>query len=487
MRKMSEEKILLRAKYIELSEESNDIYMVLNMCILTNKANFNGAEFTDNFINGVVTNKETYIGIPLVVNKHKLEKGLYKSLTHELDKKTGQLKTQVIGSFIDFWSEEDEDGSLKLMGSVRVLKRYPKVCEAILELYNDDDLEMSCEVLVAGYEKQENGIRYIAYKYGKKINHLIGSAVVSEPAEVKSKATLLIAEAFNYDFEGGAHLSKEQTEVFNKGKDINYHTGVETSSLKWSEVSGQIYNILNPVNLKTTYRKYNYYIRDLYHDYVLVEEYDDSSTLWRIDYEIVNDSVVLSNKDTWVKGKLGFIPDGIEIASLIEKNKNLENELDTKITEINNKHKEDQNLTEQEIKELQNKVTELSDKVTELNQTIVNQQETIKTHEQKETELANQVRELTPYKDKLEKAEKETKKNALVEKYSVLLSEEVMQSETVVAALENLDEQALNTAVVEQVSKEMASKEPKEKPVVVAASKQGELIKSSVLEKYGIN
>jgi hypothetical protein len=494
------EQLSITPKVLEL-QETNDIYMTLTMCILSNKANLNNARFTDDFINGVVENKDSYIGIPLVANRTKLENGVYNNLSHEFDSKTGKLNTDAIGSFVDFWTDTEEDGTLLLMGSVRVYKRYPNVCNALLELYESGDLEMSCEVLVYGYESMEGKVRNIAYSYEDNVNSLFGSAVVSDPAEVRSRATLLVAEAFEKDLasqsEGGENVSEKnkqpETVVFNKGNEIRFH-GTELSSLKFSDISSQIYNQLNPIDPKTGYREYEFWVCDLYNDYVLVEDWDDYSTLYKISYQVVNDTVVLDSQDKWIKGTKGFIPDGIDIDSLMVQQQNATIEIENKVNELNSQHKEVMQVTEEQIKQLQSKldeatakVEELNSKVSELNETIVSQEESKKALESQITELNSEVETLKPFKDQVETAEKQVKKDALVEKFSKLLSDEVMKSEAVLNAVEELNETELNSIVVAEVTKaktvEVASKT---ETVIVSASTQEDLIPQSRREKlYG--
>jgi hypothetical protein len=75
----------LHASVIELSD-SNDVYMSLDVLLLTSKTNLNKARFTPEFIHEIVENKDFYIGIPLVCEREKLEKRKYKNLGHALNK-----------------------------------------------------------------------------------------------------------------------------------------------------------------------------------------------------------------------------------------------------------------------------------------------------------------------------------------------------------------------------------------------------------------
>ncbi|MGG3892024.1 hypothetical protein [Metabacillus fastidiosus] len=483
------EKLSLKPKIIELNN-SNDIYMTLNICILSNDVNYNKAQFMDDFIDGVIENKETYIGIPFVVNREKLESAEYENLTHELQ--DGELLTDQVGSFVDFWKEEIDDANC-LMGSIKVMKRFPNTCAAIVELYNNDDLETSCEVLVNSYvEITEDGIRKIGYNEGK--NALIGSAIVTSPAEKRAKATLLVAEAYEKDInQGGESMS----EKFNKGHEIKYHGQFETASLKFSEVSNQIYNKLNPLNAKNNSRTYNYYILDLYTDFVICEDWDDYETLYKIPYSIESDEVVLSPQEQWIKGALGFIPDNVNL-----------DQLQSQVTELNNKLEELKKEAElqmsktveeletevsaknKEIAEFTTKLEDLEKKVTELNETIVSQESTKKELEDKVTELNSAIEELGKYKEQVETAEKEKAVAELNSKYSKLLSEEVFKSERVQEAIQELNSVELNSIVVEEIDKQKVTETAstkKDDTVTIVASKQEDLIKQSIAQKYGIN
>lgn len=483
------ETLQINSKILELNEDSsNDIYMSLNMCILTNSVNLNNLLFTEDYINGIVENKDAFIGIPLVANRLKLENGLYGNLTHEFNKKTGELKTDTVGSFVDFWTNTDEDGVLQLMGQARIFKRYPNVCNAFIELFEQNALNFSCEVIVYGYESnnEETGVRSVAYKYDGQTNSLLSSCSVTNPAEPKSKASLLVAEALEKDLEGGENMGESNVQVFNKGIEIKYHEEIETSALKLSDVSNQIYNILNPLDPKNNHRKYNYYICDVYTSFVIVEDWSSYETLFKIFYKIENDTVVLDSQDKWIEGRKDFVPLGIDIDSLVAASNSQVVELNSNINKLVSEHEEvvkkmtDENTVQ--IAEIQAQVDSLTAQVTELNELVVSQKQEIVTLQEKETQLNEVITELKPFKEQFEVAEKQAKKDALSEKFGKLLSEEALKSEQVVNAIESLDEQILNAIVVAEVSK--AKNESNAKPdVIVNASKQEDLIPQSAREK----
>lgn len=483
------EKVSIKPKIMQLNN-TNDIYMTLNICILSNDVNYNKAQFLDDFIDGVIDNKEQYIGIPFLVNREKIENGEYDNLSHEL--KDGKLLTDQIGSFVDFWKDEIDDANC-LMGAIRVMKRFPNTCNAIVELYNDNSLETSCEVMITSYEEiTDDGIRKIGYSNGE--NSLIGSAIVTNGAEKRAKATLLVAEAFQKDVEQEG--DEKVTEVFNKNHEINYHGQFEVASLKLNEVSNQIYNKLNPYNAEKDYREYNYYIRDVYTDYVVVEDWEDYQVLYKIPYAITNDEVTLVPKEEWIKGKLGFIPDNVDLTQLqiqvAELNKEIEvlqkgakEQMDKTVEELQT----ELSAKDTEIAEFKTKIEELEAKVTELNETIVTQTEAKSALEGEIAELNSKVEELKPFKEQIEKAEKDAKVAELSSRYGKLLNKEVFESEDVQNAIAELNSEKLNDIVVAELAKEKAIETASKKDddsFTIVASKQEDLLPKNILQKYGI-
>ncbi|AJA41334.1 hypothetical protein AXJ14_gp015 [Geobacillus virus E3] len=459
------EQLSIKPKILEL-QDSNDIYMTLNICILSNDVNYNKAQFTDDFIDGVIANKEIYIGIPFVVNRSKLENGDYNNLNHELH--NGELKTDQIGSFVDFWKEEI-DGANCLMGSIRVFKRFPNTCNAIMELYENGELETSCEVLVREYQEiTDDGIRKIHYNDGKNV--LIGSCLVSDPAEKRAKATLLIAEAHKKDLEmGGEKMDKK--ELFNKGRKIKYH--IEKSEMSIDDIRDQIYNLLNPIDPETEERKYRYWIREMFQTYVIVEDWNDSDKLYKVNYTVENEQVSIAPESEWIQVEITYQSVGVNLNSLVSDKETEINELNNEISKL----KEELEKMSEQNKDYEAEIAELQAKIDNLNALVVAEQEAKTALEEKIKELNAQIEELKPYKENFEKAEKEKQMAELSAKYSKLLSEEIFKSERVQKAIEELNVAELNSVVVEEVAKqkvEVASK--KSDDVTLLASKQEDLL-----------
>jgi len=307
--------ISLTPKIFELNTESSNIFMTLKMIILTNNVNLNGAEFTEDFIDGIVSNQQNYIGIALVVDKERLENEEYDKLTHLYS--DGELRTDMIGSFVNFEKSNNEDGSFNLIGEARVLKRFPKTCEAIAELYLNDLLRFSCEVSVAEYGNMTATSREIPYANGR--NSLIGDAIVSSPAEITSKPTLLVASLIadlvsdneditNSNLEGGQSMTVKREFNDNNGIKTEYFGVTETAELSFDDIRSQLWTSVND-NTNSYYG-----IRVVYSSYCIVCDYD-CDELYKISYSVSNNEVNIESKDSWINVEIVYQAKSIQTSS----------------------------------------------------------------------------------------------------------------------------------------------------------------------------
>lgn len=512
---------VLDTKIIEISQKIDSTVKEITMLVhKIGVPNANGLDFlkeyTEQYMNSLLDK-------PVVCkyNEQKDDLGTHEQVIDPKTNKIIELKTIAIGTITDVWidkiNDEDEIEALYAKATIWSYK-YPKIMACIERLFSEGVSTSSVEVEIHQYGDNPTQ----EYRYGTNFtylaNCLLGSTV--EPADSDAGTIDItnkeIASAVKEDLKELNSKNEEKEEKnmddvtqiqFNKGHEISYHGKIETNALKFSDVSNQIYNLLNPLNPKTNERKYNYYILDMYVDHVIVEEWDDYNVLWRIGYEINGDTVILQHQENWIKGYKGFIPESIDIDQLIadmqsanqqvtELNNKL-NEFESKKEELNSMEKTVERLTaelaekESTIIELNGKITVLEGKVTELSETIVSQEEAKKKMESQITELNSKIEELTPFKEQVEKAEKEAKITELNNKYSALLSEETFKSERVQNAIANLDTMELNAVVVEEVAKvkanaiETASK--KDEDVVVKAKKSEDLIPQDIISKYGLS
>lgn len=480
-------------------QDNNDIYMTMNIAILSEDVNLNGAQFTQDFIDGVIENKENHVGLPFLVNKDKLESGEYDDLSHELDSATGTLQTDQIGSFVDFWKEEIE-GANCLMGSIRIFKRFAETCSAIVELVEAGALETSCEVMIRDYlEVTKTGVRKIHYNDGK--NSFFGSAIVTQGAEPRAKPTLLIAEAYEKDInisqqQGVDSITKskkveqqDKIETFNNGIDIKYHGTFELSGLKIHELEQKIFNLVNPVDTENGGRDYNFWIRELYTDSVVFEDDRNWNVLYKAKYEVNNTTLTLADQDDWIKGSYGFIPEGVVLSELMGEQETKLEELEAELSLLKeeNKTMSKEKKTETELNE--EKIEALEKEIANLKETIVAEQGAKVELEGTVKELSTTIDELKPFKEQVEKAEQEAKVKELNDKYSKLISEDVFASEEVQKAIGENDVATLNNIVVSEVTKQKAAEietASTDKEVTIAAAKGKDLVEKTILQKYNV-
>lgn len=487
---MSKDRQSLPSSIIEISSKDSVTKEVTMLIHKIDIANGNGLDFKEEYVEKF---KDTLINKPVVAKYLPLSDDLG---DHEPVFDTNgniiRLETIAIGTIKDAWIEEfDTTSNVKALYAKADLwnYKYPEIITCVEKLFTSNNADSSVEVEIYSYGENPTQEYRFATDYTYIGNCLLGSNVppADSDAGVLSVSQKEIANAVKIDLQniekkGERELAEK--EVFNKGYETNFHGSLETSSLKFSEVRSQVYNLLNPVDVKNGSRSYNYYIRDMYTDYVIVEDWHDEVTLYKILYSISNEQVILSPNEQWQKGTLGFIPEGVEIAQ-----KEIEiNELYQKLNEAKEELSTMDEKKTKEVAELENKITELETKITELNSTIVSQEEVKSTLEGKITELNSTVEDLNKYKEQAEATEKEAKLTELNNKYSKLIPEDVFKTEEVQNAIKELNSEKLNEIVVSEVAKqklEIAS--VSDSDVIVVASKQDDLIKQDILQKYGIN
>lgn len=170
--------------------QSKRPYLDIQVVLCDSLINSNNEGVTPAFIYDVVDRKSSHIGLPLLADVRKINRGDYRrGLGHMYDEQTGQFLTEQIGSFYDF-DVSTEGDVVSLIGKARVYKRNDKVTLAIKNLYAEGNLSFSFE-LEAGETRVENGVLWVDKS---ELNNLIGMAVVSVPAYQSARALALVAE-----------------------------------------------------------------------------------------------------------------------------------------------------------------------------------------------------------------------------------------------------------------------------------------------------
>ena len=487
---MSKERQSIKSSIIEISSKDNVSKEVTMLVHKIDFVNGNGLDFKEVYVEQF---KDTLVNKPVVAKYYPLQDDLgdHEPIFDEQGNIIG-LETIAIGTIKEVWVD---DFSINSETTVKALYakadlwnyKYPQVVSCVEKLFSNGNADTSVEVEIYSYGENPTASYRYATDYVYIGNCILGSNVppADSNAGVINVAFKEVAMAVNKDLnkikseKKGVVQVSDTTEVFNKGFEVKFHGELETSALKFSEIRNQIYNILNPLDPKNGSRRYNYYLRDLYNEYVIAEDWDNEVDLYRIPYTIENDMVIIAPNDQWQKGQLGFIPEGVVIASLITEKESAVNTLQIEV----NKLKEEIETMSQEkklsVEELETKVTELNSKIEELNGLLVSEKEAKTSLEGQVTELNSKVEELEPFKAQVEKAEKDAKITELSSKYSKLLSEETFKSEEVQKAINELNSVELNSIVVNEIAKEKvvetSSKGNKDEVIVVAA-KQEDLV-----------
>ena len=184
-------KSIFAASNIAIAEKSNDIFLFVTMRLLSTRVNRNKDAVTEEFIDEIIDNQETYNGLPVYVDTARLLAGDYDSLGHMYNRMTGKFKTTQVGSLCHFEKVEDEYGT-SLIAEARFPKRETAICDGIMDLYENGALNFSFEIsYMPDAVRKEDGVLYIQ---ADEHNVLTGLAIVSVPAYEEAVALSLVAE-----------------------------------------------------------------------------------------------------------------------------------------------------------------------------------------------------------------------------------------------------------------------------------------------------
>lgn len=189
---MAEDKLYVLASDVAISEQkSNDIFLLVELRILSTRPNGNSQGVTLAFIDEIVANPEKYACLPLYADVRRLLNGDYMKLGHMYDKAHGEFHTTQVGSITSFRKVEDRFGA-SLIAEARIPKREADTCRCVTTLYEANMLNFSFEIKYAQEATVEkDGVLYVD---ADERNALTGVAIVTVPAYKESIALNLVAE-----------------------------------------------------------------------------------------------------------------------------------------------------------------------------------------------------------------------------------------------------------------------------------------------------
>jgi hypothetical protein len=401
---MDQKNIVLNSSKTLLNEEqSNDLFMQLDILLLKAEPNLNNYFFQEDFIDEIVNNQGKYAALPIVVDLEKLLSKDYLNLGHNMSPFTGKFYSQQIGSYVSFSKETGEDGIAELHGKARISKRNTDLIDVLMELYSSAlGLSFSVEVIASDYSIDQNNVLLIG---ASPNNFLLSDALVSFPACPESQALKLVSE-LNRSLKGGEKLKDSKKDIL--------------SELSHSDIRSQLNDLLNPSHDSDGWRVYDYWIVATYDNYVIVSDEHKAGVYYKFEYTV-------NDKDEVTLGEKSQVT--IEFVSVNDKggNVNMENFDANKIIEENKKLTlENEKLSTQNeeftatVGTLTSEKKELEVKLNEANETVVS------LGKEKET-LTAQVEDLTTFKTDVVEKENTAKIEAIVSEVKDTLNEEEMK------------------------------------------------------------
>ena len=487
-------------RVISIGEQQvgNDLFMVIDFALNDTGVNLNEVQYSPNFLLDISEKSSDYAGLPLKVDLKKLLNGNTTALTHNYIPSTGKFYNQMIGSFCKFYTIGKGE-TLELCGTVKIPKEFAEACDVIQELYDSDALFVSYEIIVGKYIAINNGkVKYV----NKDLeNYLCAYSIVSQPAVVSAKAMKLCAELIR---KGGETLVTGKTEYTKEQFIADFKKNLaikDIAELNYDQVMKNLYSQLKE-GLGDNY--WDFYICDNGVDFLIMESCSDGN-LMRIDFSVDGDAVVILDcypvtksynniaqndeggnnmAKTVAELELEVANLKIDIAAKDAKLKEKDTEIDTNKKNSkakDTKNEEDKKVEDKKKKETDTKTAEIKKQLTTLSESLIS----------KDAEIA----ELLPIKQAYEtaKAAKVEEKLvadriALKEKFSKLLSAEIISEPEIAEAIEKLDMSLLNSKVVEIAM----AKAGDIKPIVETASRITDSTKfsgvdaGSLREKYSI-
>lgn len=533
------ERLLLSPEIIDLSE-TNNMYMTLKMIICTTNVNLNGTKFTEDFIDGICNNQREFQGIALVVNRAKLENEQFDNLTHEFNPQAQTLGTDMIGSFVGFEKASNEDGSTSLIGEARIMKRFPATCNAISELYQLGQLRFSCEVLVRKYDNTENDYREVYFHSG--LNSLIANAIVSQPAEVEAKPTLLVASldedlasqvGTNEILNGGVSMAlsvAEKRKLMNEfasklAKTVmakvkadfvleNADVGTDISM----DLVDQMIGLMGDFNADS-YCAFWVGEELVFDDHFVAQDYY-SGSLYMLDYSVSGDGTLVVSNPRKAKFELIEVAEQV-LVSISKRASEIQAELNSKEVEIASLQTAKEGVEEElkakttELSSLQTSKEEVESELATVKKDVELKDEALSTSELQANEkiiqlgevvdgLKEKLKEVEPIVEQFNQVQQELAEKAKAEKQQKLVQyainskvideNEIQENEEIKLAIAELDEVKIKGIVADRIVKNNidlsnAKKEEiveKDEDIVISVSDTKDLIELSIEDKYGL-
>jgi len=500
--------IILSSKVTRISEIDKR-YMELEMVVSNTDPNLNGVVTTAEFLRA---NADSLVDMPLVVDKAMLEAGFTNSLTHKFD--GSNLNTDIIGVFKEVYLESsvDDPDSITMKAKAKVYKRFPETIEAIKQLFDEDDLKFSWELLATDVDEID-GIAYI------NSGEFEGHCIVSNPAYGEDAvATKLVAEAHSRDVDViKSEQSQEQEQEGGKSIDMKKTLQEFLAEVLTEKSIGDVrQEIQSQIRASISEEDTYVYIYDMYVSQVVYEVYsydDGESNLYRVNYSVTDETISVDMTSSQEVVRVWMDKSDLEA----QDNPMLSQGKDRKVSELT----DEKVGLETEKSELEIKVSELQEKLNVLSEVkvpvvepivepeldgdgnpIVSEKDTDPIEpDEKDVELADKVIALSesvellkseieilkPFKDQIEAeeaekviAENEATKTRLSELVKKFTKEDEIPEE-VQTFISEMDEKSIKLWIADKVilvTSEVDGEDDDE-PIIVGTSDDNPLVEES--------
>jgi hypothetical protein len=472
--KLTENKFLLDTSIIEIASVNSTTRDITMLVHILDEPNGNNLQFNEEYTNLCMN---TLIDKPVVCEYYPTQNDFGDHAVFYSEDGI-ELRTIAVGTINKVWIDNyivNNETKRALFANATIWAyKYPQIMECIEELNSLNILKTSVEVEVMTY-LYNSDVR-IAKEYTYLANCILSPLVM--PADSNAGVINVfqreVASAIKESSleKGGRDVSDVE---FNNGKEIKFH--FEANDLSHDDIREQLWASFNDQKDDGGYTIYEYWIAEVFIDYVIVCDWNDGK-YYKFNYTVENNTVSVDKESkvevvsTWIE------VDTPEVATLQEEIA----QKDSIITELNAQIEQLNAELVTKDQALAMNQTEANEKIIKLGENIVSLQEQVasllpikEAHEAKLAELAEQ-----------EKAIQRANLKQYALNSKVIAEKDFEDVEELKIALASLDEVKIKSYIADKyVEKAKLELNSTETPVVVNVTPPEDLVVGNVASKYG--
>ena len=237
-----QKQLVFLAESVSIAEADklDPLFLTVTVKLCDSALNANREGVTRRFIEDVVNRQEDHQGLPFYADVKTLLNGDYENLSHLYDKVRRKFGTNMVGSIMEFYTEEQDD-VLSLFGKIRIPKRDRDIVYRLVDLYEMGHFAVSVEL---SYDPREivlqDGGKFIDVSENSS---LTGLCLVWRPACDTAYALDMVAEE-NAD---GHKTSDSSSETSYQVRWTEEEYGIRSGDKKTRNMSGVFSYTMLPV------------------------------------------------------------------------------------------------------------------------------------------------------------------------------------------------------------------------------------------------